>query len=312
MMNEKNKSNVTLSVMIITYNHANYIEQSIESVLNQKTEYNVEIIVIEDCSTDGTQNIILEYQKKYPDKIKAYLNPVNIGTNSPPAQKVFFEGFKKLKGDYIAILEGDDYWSSPDKVQKQISFLEANKDYVACSHNTVKIYQDQSKEPHRFLYWPGTKSTHTVHDFVAMTSFFHTSSIIYRNVLNGIPPKEFRSKWSCDIFNTIYHVQYGKLYYMDEDMSVYRQHKGGNYSNMSETRGRIFNINGLRRYNRWLKYKYHLEFCSTIDRLCKDLIKQSNEGNIPALTKYQKIKYIVIGHLYRANRSIFDYLKQIK
>ena len=178
-----------LSVMIITYNHAKYIAQAIESVINQKTEYQIEIIVIEDCSTDGTQEIILQYKEKYPDIIATYLNPVNIGTNNPPAQKVFSEGFKKLKGDYIAILEGDDYWSSSDKVQKQISFLEANKDFVACSHNTVKIYEDKSKEPHRFLYWENTKQIHDINDFVAMTSFFHTSSIIYRNVLNGIPPK---------------------------------------------------------------------------------------------------------------------------
>ncbi len=293
-------SRAKLSVMIITYNHAKYIAQAIEGVLNQKTEYLIEIIVIEDCSTDGTQDIILQYQKKHPDIIKSYLNPVNIGTKTPPAQKVFFEGFKKLKGEYIAILEGDDYWSSADKVQKQISFLEANKDFVACSHNTIKIYEDGSKEPHRFLYWEGTKSVHTIHDFVAMTSFFHLSSIIYRNVMDGLPPKQFKSKWSCDIFNTIAHVQYGDLYYINEDMSVYRQHKGGNYSNMSETKGRIFNINGLRKYNKWLKYKYCKGFCFTIHRLCKDLAKQSKSGNIPALTKYQKIKYKTIGNLYRA------------
>ena len=95
------------------------------------------------------------------------------------------------------------------------------------------------------------------------------------------------------------HIQYGKLYYINEDMSVYRQHKGGNYSNMSETKGRIFNINGLRRYNRWLKYKYCSGFCFTIYRLCKDLIEQSNKGNIPSLTKSQKIKYKIIGNLYK-------------
>ena len=288
-----------LSAMIITYNHVKYIAKAIEGILNQKTEYEVEIVIIEDCSTDGTQDIILEYQKKYPDIIKAYLNPVNIGTNDPPPQKVFFEGFKKLKGDYVSILEGDDYWSSPFKVQEQISFLEAHKDFVACSHNTVKIYDDKSKEPHRFLYWENIKKVHDIHDFVAMTSFFHISSLIYRNVLKDNPPTQFSSKWSCEIFNTMAHMQHGKLFYINKDMSIYRQHKGGSYSNMSETKGRIFNINSLRRYNKWLKYQYLPGFCHTIYRLCEDMIKKSDERNIPPLTFFQKIKYKIIGIMYK-------------
>ena len=289
---------VKLSVIIITYNHAKYIAKSIESILRQKTEYPFEIIIMEDCSTDGTQDIVREYQKKYPEIIRAYLNPKNMGTKNVPVQRIYCEGYKKITGDYFAVLEGDDYWSSTDKIQKQVSFLEKNQDFVACSHNTVKIYEDNSKEPHRFLYWENTKQVHDVHDFVAMTSFFHTSSIIYKNVFQGIPPKQLSSRWSCDIFNTMVHMTHGKLYYMDEDMSVYRAHKGGCYSNMTETDGRIFNISGLRRYNRWLGYKYFSGFCFSIHRLCKDLVEQSNAGNIPKLNFYQKTKYTIIGKTY--------------
>src|ERR1039458_57923 len=115
------------SIMLITYNHEKYIGQALESILNQKTEYDYEISVIEDCSTDRTQEIILRYKAQFPDRIQTYFNPKNIGTLDPPPQKVFYEGFKTLTGDYLAILEGDDYWSATDKLQKQMSFLEIGR-----------------------------------------------------------------------------------------------------------------------------------------------------------------------------------------
>lgn len=296
-----------VSIMLITYNHEKYIGKAIESILMQDTEYSYEINVIEDCSSDRTQEIVLQYKAKHPDKIKTYFNKKNIGTLSPPPQKVFYAGFKTLKGDYIAILEGDDYWSSPDKLQKQVAFLESNPGFVACAHNTVKIYQDNSQEPHRFLYWKGTKQVHTVHDFVQMTSFFHTSSILYRNVLRGIPPRPFRSKWSCDIFNTLAHVQYGKLRYFDEDMSVYRSHKGGNFSNLPETKGRIYNIEGLRRYNRWLGFRYLKDFSFTIYRLCVLLLRDVDAGRLASLTRSERLKYKTIAAVYG---GIYDALDQ--
>ena len=186
-----------------------------------------------------------------------------------------------------------------------MSFLEANADYVACAHNTIKIYEDDSKGPHRFLYWDDTKADHTIDDFVAMTSFFHTSSILYRNVLKGIPPRQFRSKWSCDIFNTMAHVRHGKLRYFNKDMSTYRSHKGGNFSRMSETRGRIFNIEGLRRYNRWLGYRYLTGFSYTLYRLCDDLLKQVAAGTLGPISHFERLKYSAIRGFYG---GLFEFL----
>lgn len=300
------RSRPKVSIMLITYNHEPFIAQSIEGILAQETEYTYEIDVIEDCSTDRTQEILLKYKELYPEKINLYLNKKNVGTLSPPQQKVFHKGFRVLKGEYIAILEGDDYWSCPNKLQKQVAFLDANPEYMACAHNTVKIYDDGSQEPHRFLYWEGMKSTHTVSDFAEMTSFFHTSSVLYRNVMNGIPPISFKSKWSCDIFNTLAHVQYGPLRYFDEDMSVYRMHKGGSFSNIPPKNGRIFNIEGLRRYNRWLGYRYLKEFSFTIYRLCVTLIRDSEAGRLSPLTRLERLKYNSIATLYGCIYDLLD------
>lgn len=295
-----------LTVLLITYNHENFIGQAIQSVIDQETEYDIRIDVVEDCSSDRTRDVILAYKKKYPHIIKTYFNPTNLGTLDPPQQKVTYAGLKRLDGDYICILEGDDYWSDKTKVQKQISFLEANPGYAAAAHNTVKIYENGLTQAHRFIYQDSCKETHNVEDFIAMTSFFHTTSIIYRNVLCDNIPKEFASKWSCDIFNTIAHVEKGDLYYMDLDMSVYRAHSGGNYSNMPAKMGRIFNIEGLRQYNKWLGYRYSREFSETIHRLCHSLIEDSDKNLIEKITSSERRYFRAIAQMHK----IFLYLSQ--
>ena len=283
----------TISVMLITYNHEKYIGQALDSILMQETEYEFEIIVIEDCSTDKTRDVIMAYVDKYPNKIKAFFNPRNIGTLDPPQQKVTHEGLKRLAGDYFAILEGDDYWSSPHKLQKQISFLENNPDFIACAHNTIKKYEDGSQPPHRFLYWANTKDTHTVDDFI-LGSFFHATTMVYRNFFQGKPPSFFRSKWSCDIFMNIYYAHYGNIKYFDEDMAVYRAHAGGSYSTMSSMNGTLFNIDGLRNYNRWFGYLYLKSFSFQISRRCQLLL----EDKTIVLPVSTRLKYNLIGGSY--------------
>lgn len=116
-----------VSVTLMTYNHENYIANAIESVVNQKTNFDYEILIGEDCSTDNTSKIVKEYENKYPEKIRAFLNKKNLGT-TPNSLRVF----SKVKGEYMAILEGDDYWCDENKLQKQVDFLDANPDYSLC------------------------------------------------------------------------------------------------------------------------------------------------------------------------------------
>ncbi|MCF6185625.1 MAG: glycosyltransferase, partial [Bacteroidales bacterium] len=115
---------MTVSILMLTYNHEKFIAQAIESVLMQKVSFNYELIIGDDCSQDNTQKIIREYQKKHPDIIKPVLRTKNIGANNN-----FVDIFKKATGKYIALLEGDDYWTDPNKLQKQVDFLEANPEY---------------------------------------------------------------------------------------------------------------------------------------------------------------------------------------
>jgi glycosyltransferase involved in cell wall biosynthesis len=119
-----NEMNIVVSICMITYNHEKYIAQAIDSVLMQKSNFDYEIVIGEDCSTDRTREIVLEYKVKHPDKIKLLLQDKNVGM-----MPNFIETLRACTGKYIAILEGDDYWTDTYKLQKQVDFLEINSDY---------------------------------------------------------------------------------------------------------------------------------------------------------------------------------------
>jgi glycosyltransferase involved in cell wall biosynthesis/RimJ/RimL family protein N-acetyltransferase len=115
----------TVSVFVMVYNHGAFLKECLEGILLQKCNFNFDIVVGEDCSTDNSRKILLDYQNKYPGKFKLLLHETNIG-----ASKNQMEVFKNCKGKYIAMCEGDDYWTDPLKLQKQVNFLETNEDYV--------------------------------------------------------------------------------------------------------------------------------------------------------------------------------------
>jgi glycosyltransferase involved in cell wall biosynthesis len=291
-----------VSVMVITYNHAKYIAQALESVLMQETNFDFEINVIEDCSTDGTQEVVMRYVRKYPHIVKPFFNQKNIGFKV--TQKNFYRGFKTLTGEYLAILEGDDYWTSPHKLQKQVDFLDANPAFAICAHNTIKVYEDGSVAPHRFLYW-GPLGDSTVEDVICLRTFFHTTGVLYRNVFKGVPPRHYRSKWSCDIFIMISHAVFGKVHHIDEDMAVYRAHAGGRFSGMKALDGWLFNIDGLRRYNAWLGYRYLRTFSESISAYCEHVLRSHGKEGVAPLSSYQLMKVRMIWACYQ---SIFRVL----
>ena len=129
-------NNTIVSVCMITYNHENFIREAIDGVLMQKTDFPIELIIGEDCSTDGTRKIVMEYARKYPDIIRPLLPDSNLGM-----MKNFIETMQAATGKYIALCEGDDYWTDPYKLQKQVDFLEANEEYSLCCHRFNYHYQ---------------------------------------------------------------------------------------------------------------------------------------------------------------------------
>src|SRR4051794_636990 len=173
--------------MVITYNHGKYIRQALESILQQERDFDLEINVIDDASTDDTQRIALEYQERYPAVVNCLFNESNVGHIA--TQLNTYRGFQSLRGHYFALLEGDDYWSDPSKLRKQVSFLDANPAYVACAHNTLKVFDDGSRPPEHFLpFKKFGRNRATIADLISMSGVYHLSSVLYRNVCGQRPP----------------------------------------------------------------------------------------------------------------------------
>lgn len=137
-----NNEQVMVSIRCITYNHVNYIRQCLEGFVMQKTNFKFKAIVHDDASTDGTADIIREYAQKYPDIIYPILQTENQYSKGYSRIRTLLD--KHCTGKYVAICEGDDYWTDPQKLQKQVDFLEAHSDYSACFHQAIRHYEDGS------------------------------------------------------------------------------------------------------------------------------------------------------------------------
>jgi glycosyltransferase involved in cell wall biosynthesis len=149
---EKENTKLLLSVALITYNHEKYIRQALDSILMQITDFDFEIIIGDDHSTDSTPDICKEYALKHPN-IKYQKYDKNEGI-SPNWRKTI----ERCNGKYIALIEGDDYWTENYKLQKQVNFLETNQDYSLCFHNHIRIYE------HEPLKKPDMRANHVVYD----------------------------------------------------------------------------------------------------------------------------------------------------
>ena len=131
------ENNVKLTILCVVYNHKDYIRRTIESFLNQKTEYKYEILIHDDASTDGTIDILKEYEKNYPDIIKVFYEQKNKYREKKLKDELYNIVENYAKGDYLAWCEGDDYWIDNYKVQLQLDYLENHRDCVMTAHNGI-------------------------------------------------------------------------------------------------------------------------------------------------------------------------------
>ncbi|PKP08538.1 MAG: hypothetical protein CVU09_15215 [Bacteroidetes bacterium HGW-Bacteroidetes-4] len=203
-----------VSVATIAYNVENYIAEAIESVLNQQAYFKVELVIGEDCSTDSTREVVKAYQQKYPHIIRILEHKNNLGLtpNSVATQNA-------CKGKYIALLDGDDFWTDPKKLQKQIGFLEQYPEYAGCAHQSEIIRG--SKEFHIKMFGETSDANYELKDTLSHRKF-HTSSLVYRkeiwNKTGGIPPTISSNE------RAIYPMvaSFGKIKYFKDNMCVYR------------------------------------------------------------------------------------------
>jgi glycosyltransferase involved in cell wall biosynthesis len=235
-----------LTVLLLVYNHKDFIEKALDSILAQKTDFPFTIYVAEDCSTDGTQGILLRYKEKYPEKIELQLNDVNLG-----AEKNMRNALLGIKTKYFAFLEGDDRWCDENKLQMQVNAMEKNPGCTMCGHNTLthdvetgedSLFIDAAKER-------ASKQIYSVNDPFRV----HPSSRVYRNILDfsGIP--------ETMIYDTAMYLLYiskGDLYYINRVMSVYNITGQGMMSGKKRISRTILSLTVAYNKNLYFGFKY--------------------------------------------------------
>ena len=209
---------IKISACIITYNHEDFLRFCLEAAINQKVDFEYEIVIGEDNSTDRTRLICIEYAAKYPDLIRFCPREKNLGMAGNWEKTI-----QNCKGRYIALCEGDDYWTDPLKLQKQVDFLEANPDYVMCFHQ-IKILKIDGTIVEDFITIV-PEEHETIEDCARFGNYIHTPSVVYRNVLSELP-FEFKLSPIGDYFLYMMLAEHGKIKYIKEKMAVYRHGVG--------------------------------------------------------------------------------------
>ena len=244
-----------VSVCLITYKHEAYLETCLESIITQQINFPIEILIGEDHSPDQTASIVEKYALQYPHLIKAYIRPKNVGSKIN-----FVHCFLECRGEYIVHIEGDDYWTDTQKLQRQVDFLDQNPQASACFHNATIIYEDGSGRNPEIINPPNQKKWIQSGDFLVEkeTWFMATASVMMRKKLVKTLPEWFLDSKSGDIPLYVILAEQGEIAYLENNMSVYRKNEGG-LSYTDSTSSELFLKNRIFMYariNEHTKFKF--------------------------------------------------------
>ena len=215
---------VTVSILMLTYNHEAYIAEALDSILMQEVDFLYEIVVGEDCSSDNTRQILMDYQTKYPDKFKLLLHDKNIG-----AFRNMKTSLAACTGKYIAILEGDDYWTDRTKLQKQVQFLETNSEYVITYTNSQPF---DKNGPLNIDFGGATRDVSSAELKRAIP--LYTLTVCFRNVIPEIPEEFLQVRIGDVVISSLLGSYGGKGKYLSNiSPAAYRVHDGGVHSTKS-------------------------------------------------------------------------------
>ena len=227
-MSPRQDAALAVSVLVVTYNHARFVRQALDSAIGQRLPQPFEVLVSEDCSTDGTREIVEEYAKRHPHLVRLLLSERNLHSN-----EVVARGVRAARGRYVAVLDGDDYWTSDDKLAAQVAFLDVRPDVTICFHN-VQVVDEHSQTTGRLWNAPGQPEVSGLHELLR-GNFIATSSVVYRRAaVSEIPA------WYGGFFPVTdwpLHVLYareGRIGYLDRTLGAYRLHGGGLFSTLGE------------------------------------------------------------------------------
>ncbi|MBE6720534.1 MAG: glycosyltransferase [Ruminococcaceae bacterium] len=317
---------IKVSVVCLAYNHEKYIRETLDGFVKQKTDFPFEVIVHDDASTDGTADIIREYEKKYPDLFVVIYQTENMHSKKLPGGIIKNFIIPVVRGKYVALCEGDDYWTNSSKLQQQYDIMENDSELSFCTHKTRCIKEDGSimnlTIPAKNDF--GTGKLNETQCFNAAFLYnggysFHTSSYFFRKellyyrdeklgFLCGYLAGDQQYIWSA--------LTCGKFYYIDKTMSSYRMFSNNSWSSVwnSSKEKQINNalnvIKAIKMYDEFTEYKYHdllyirlfheaLVVFLNDEKLAKQIIKKNHINlknilqNCKNTSLFFKLKYAV-------------------
>jgi glycosyltransferase involved in cell wall biosynthesis len=268
-----------VSICVLTYNHENFVKEAIESFLMQRVNFDIEIVIHDDASTDQTQAILKKYDNDYPNLFKLLLQSENQKSKLGGGMGPRFN-YSRAKGKYIAMCEGDDYWTDPLKLQKQVDFLERNEEFVVHAFNCNVVNEDNSVIAD--LRYP--KLNHerifSKNDLLKAATL-PTLTICFRNILKQA---EFITNVkSGDRALVIVLGKYGKGFFSKEIAGSYRKHSGGVSSAISKIQRLKISIDSNKKFeyyhNEKKNFKIAFFFKNKRGRYYKSLLFEASKGN---------------------------------
>ena len=219
---------VAVSVLVVTYNHEQFVRQALDSALAQQLPQPYEILVSEDCSTDATREIVQGYAERHPHVVRLLLSERNLHSN-----EVVARGFRAAHGRYVALLDGDDYWTSADKLRAQTALLDERPDLTICFHN-VQVVDERSPGTGRLWNAPDQAKVSSLHELLR-GNFIATSSVMYRRAaVAEIPAWYDRFFPVTDWPLHVIYAREGHIGYLDRTLGAYRLHGDGLFSTLGE------------------------------------------------------------------------------
>lgn len=263
-----------VSVLITTYNLENYISETLDSVLSQKTDFPFEILIGDDGSDDHTMEILQTYRKRNPDRIRIFTMPREAGKQYNRVERSAENRLNLLRnarGEYCTFLDGDDYYIAKDKLLKQVRILDQHKDCIMCAHNLMLVYENgeqvrlcKAQREHKFTlkqYWK--------------LMFLQANAVMFRNISGRHMPKGSCARYFDDNNITFWLFQHGKMYYLPECMGAYRQVAGSSWNAIDKLQKASSNIIG---------YCVEIE----VNRNCKWLCDIRHYPDFSFLYRHQK------------------------
>lgn len=289
-------NNIELSILLVTYNHENHIRQALDALLGQIFDGRVEVIVADDASSDNTLSIIKSFEGKDQRFAFTYLdNSKNLGIT-----KNYERGFAACSGQYVAVLEGDDYWISPFKLQRQMAFLDTHWECDLCSVNYFVF------EENRLHFYPRTTIGNghrlvSARDLIADNLVGNFSTCMYRKSALNTLPAELFTICSYDWIVNICIARKSMIGFLEEPMTVYRLHSNGVWSQTPHVEKLKAQLEVIPSYDALTGHAYHPEFEALSNRL-QHMIMVSNINHIATV-----VTQPTVGLLAR----LIDYLPPI-